>query len=157
MAQPPHPPLASLTHLSIGTLRALWPRWFDHPPPVHIRKDWMVRALAYRMQERTAGGLSKATRTHLRRLAEIGKAQPARKKIVETPQLKPGTRFIRQWRGEAHQVTVETTGFAYRGKRYRSLSVIARTITGTRWSGPRFFGLTAEAKPTRRGKHSDGD
>jgi len=156
MVQAPHPPLASLTHLSIGKLRALWPRWFDHPPPVHIRKDWMVRALAYRMQEQTAGGLSKATRTHLRQLAKTVQTHQARL-TVDTPQLKPGTRFIRQWRGEAHQVTVETTGFAYRGKRYRSLSVIARTITGTRWSGPRFFGLTAEAQPTRRGKRGNGD
>jgi hypothetical protein len=101
------------------------------------------------MQERAYGGLSATTRKKLRALAETLKDNPAGD-IVETPRLTPGTRFIREWQGEMHQVAVENAGFLYRGKRYKSLSEIARRITGTRWSGPRFFGVKTSARVKRR-------
>jgi hypothetical protein len=128
----------------------MWPQWFDGPPPANIHQELLARSMAYRMQERAYGGLSSTTRKKLRALAETLKGNPA-SDIVETPRLTPGTRFIREWQDEMHQVTVEKAGFLYRGKRYQSLSEIARRITGTRWSGPRFFGIKT---PTRVKRHT---
>jgi hypothetical protein len=147
----PPPDLAALIQLTPGELRALWPQWFDRPPPTKIRRELLVRALAYRMQERAAGGLTTATRTKLRALAE-GVKNNSKWEGIARPRLTPGTHVIREWGNERHQVTVEVAGFVYRGQRYRSLSEIARRITGTRWSGPLFFGLTPSAKrhPSRR-------
>jgi hypothetical protein len=105
------------------------------------------------MQERAYGGLCAATRTKLRELAETLKANPTGD-IIEAPRLSPGTRLIREWQGEVHQVTVESEGFVYRGKRYRSLSVIARKITGTHWSGPSFFGIKKPAPGRRHPRHA---
>jgi hypothetical protein len=143
----PSPPLdlAALVNLTPGALRALWPQWFDHPPPAKIRRELLVRALAYRMQERAAGGLTTATRTTLRALADPGKHN-AKCDGLARPRLTPGTHVSREWGNERHQVTVEAMGFVYRGQRYRSLSEIARRITGTRWSGPLFFGITPSLK-----------
>lgn len=141
----PRPDLASLAQLTPGELRALWPQWFDRPPPRKIRRELLVRALAYRMQECVSGGLNADTRTKLRAIAEAVKNKSAYDG-VEPPRLAPGTHVIREWGNEMHQVTVEAAGFVYRGQRYRSLSEIARRITGTRWSGPLFFGVTPSAK-----------
>jgi len=150
----PPPDLAALIQLTPGALRALWPQWFDRPPPAKIRRELLVRALAYRMQERAAGGLTTATRTTLRALAEAVKNNSKWDGIAR-PRLTPGTHVIREWGNERHQVTVEAAGFVYRGRRYRSLSEIARRITGTRWSGPLFFGIPPSAKgrgvPRKRG------
>ena len=145
----PAPPLdfAALTQLTPGALRALWPQWFDRPPPAKIRRELLMRALAYRMQERTSGGLTTATRTKLRALAEAV-TKPAKWEGLARPRLTPGTHVIREWGNERHQVTVEAVGYLYRGQRYRSLSEIARKITGTRWSGPVFFGV----KPAATGR-----
>jgi hypothetical protein len=94
-----------------------------------------MRAVAYKMQERVYGGLPPSIRRML--LAEPGASQgrksPRRASI--------GTVLLREWRGKTHQVTIGEEGVLYRGKRYRSLSEVARIITGTRWSGPAFFGL----------------
>ena len=141
----PHLDLAALTPLTPGALRALWPQWFDRPPPAKIRRELWVRALAYRMQERASCGLTTATRTTLRTLAEAVKHHPV-DGVIAPPRLTPGTHVIREWGNERHQVTVEAAGFVYRGQRYRSLSEIARRITGTRWSGPLFFGVTPSLK-----------
>ncbi len=115
------------------------------PPPAKLRRELLARALAYRMQERTAGGLTAATRTKLRALAEGGKSH-SNEEGVEPRRLTPGTHIIREWGNETHQVTVDARGMVYRGHRYRSLSEIARLITGTRWSGPLFFGVTSSSK-----------
>ena len=141
----PYQDLASLTSLTPDALRAVWSQWFDRPPPAKIRRELMVRALACRMQERASGGLTASTRSKLRILAEAVKNHSA-SEMVEPSRLAPGTHVIREWKNEMHQVTVEAAGFVYRGQRYRSLSEIARRITGTRWSGPVFFGLTPFAK-----------
>jgi len=149
----PQPHCTSLAQLTPQELRTLWPQWFDRPPPAKIRRELLVRALAYRMQERAAGGLTMATRTTLRALAEAVKNNPV-DGVIEPPRLTPGTHVIREWGNERHQVTVEAAGFVYRGQRYRSLSEIARRITGTRWSGPLFFGVTPSLKG--RGRVSNG-
>ncbi len=132
--------LASLSRLRKGGLRALWQEVFGQPLPARVRRGLLLRALAYRIQERVQGALSRATRSHLRRLGETA-GNGATPSLLDTPRIKLGTRLIRQWQGETHEVTVIDTGFAYRGKHYLSLSEIARLITGTRWSGPTFFGL----------------
>jgi hypothetical protein len=144
LAGPPPPDLTALAQLTPEKLRALWPQWFDRPPPANIHRELLARSLAYRMQERAYGGLCTTTCKKLRALAATLKDNPA-SDIVKTPRLTPGTRFIREWQGEMHHVTVEKAGFLYRGKRYQSLSEIARRITGTRWSGPRFFGIKTPA------------
>jgi hypothetical protein len=151
----PSPPLdfAALSQLTPGAVRALWPQWFDRPPPAKIRREFLIRALAYRMQERAAGGLTTARRTTLRALAAAVKNHSKGDGLAR-PRLTPGTHVIREWGNERHQVTVEAVGFVYRGQRYRSLSEIARRITGTRWSGPLFFGVTPSLKG--RGCASNG-
>jgi hypothetical protein len=103
--------------------------------------------LAYRLQEQAFGGLKPAYKRRLRQLAESFEQNPSRiVKTVSPARIKPGTRLIRQWDGQTHQVTVAEEGFEYKGERYKSLSEIARLITGTRWSGPLFFGLKQSAK-----------
>ena len=144
----PIPDLAALSHLTAGALRALWPQWFDRPPPAKLRRELLVRALAYRMQEQAAGGPTPATRTRLQSLAEGGKTR-SNGEGVDPPRLTPGTHVIREWGNETHQVTVDAMGLVYRGQRYRSLSEIARRITGTRWSGPLFFGIRSSIKGRR--------
>ena len=101
----------------------------------------MTRAVAYKIQERVYGGLSASTRRAL--------ADKSPTATVSPPEARPGTVLLREWHGITHQVTVVEGGVLYRGKRHRSLSEVARVITGSRWSGPTFFGLNAKG-PRRR-------
>jgi len=132
--------LQSLPRLSYAELCRLWKESFGRAPPARFPRELLIRSLAYRIQEAAQGALRAATRRRLKKLAEqfrTSTAPPA----FNAPSLKPGTRLIREWRGDTHEVSVVEEGFTYRGRRYRSLSEIARLITGTRWSGPLFFGL----------------
>jgi hypothetical protein len=95
----------------------------------------MIRAVAYKMQERLFGGLPASTRRML-----LGESVTARA-ASPSRQVSPGTVLLREWQGATHQVIVAEDGVLYRGQRYRSLSKVARLITGSRWSGPAFFGL----------------
>jgi hypothetical protein len=99
----------------------------------------LLRALAYRIQEQALGGLDRATRRRLDRAARDLAAGRAVARLV--PKIKPGTRLLREWQGVVHEVIVLERGVQYRGETWPSLSAVAREITGTRWSGPRFFGL----------------
>jgi hypothetical protein len=101
------------------------------------------------------GGLTTATRTTLREIAKAVKSNPVTGAIAP-PRLTPGTHVIREWKNERHQVTVEAAGFIYRGQRYRSLSEIARRITGTRWSGPVFFGVKPAVRRSRSRREEKG-
>ncbi len=132
--------IAELQGLDTPALRARWGEAFGRSPPKRMSRDLLLRALAYHVQEQAEGGLSKAALKRLGQLADP-KSDQTRLPRPKAPTPKPGTRLIREWRGEAHQVTVLDDGFDYRGDRYASLSHIAREITGTRWSGPLFFGL----------------
>ena len=133
--------LAALQTLSNGELRERWTEVYRRNPPKHTSRDMLLRGLAYRLQEKALGGLKPATRRRLSKLA--GQLEAGADPQAPAPRrMKPGARLLREWRGEMHHVTVVDKGFEYRGRPYRSLSVIAREITGTRWSGPRFFGLT---------------
>jgi hypothetical protein len=131
--------IADLLALDIKELRTRWQGVFGSPAWKGASRDLLLRGLAYRTQEIAEGGLSKSSLRNLARLA--GDGSVVREPRSSTLRLKPGTRLLREWRGETHQVTVMDAGFEYRGSRYESLSEIARLITGTRWSGPLFFGL----------------
>jgi hypothetical protein len=100
------------------------------------------------LQEQAYGGLKPEIRRRLRELANSfnRNPKPAEKRLAAPIQIKAGTRLIRQWEGKTHQVTVGESGFEYNGESYKSLSVIARLITGTRWSGPLFFGLKGHSR-----------
>ena len=132
--------IAELLALDLPTLRAHWSKAFGRPAPKWMSRDLLLRALAYRIQEQTEGGLSKTALNRLRQFAGA-KDKDTRMHRLHALRPKPGMRLVREWRGEVHQVTVLDSGFDYRGTHYASLSKIAREITGTRWSGPRFFGL----------------
>ncbi len=134
--------LARLEYLSLVKLREAWRRLYQTPPPARLSRDLLRRGIAYRLQERAFGGLS---RSSLRRLqpgsdeTSHGGERPPR------VSLKPGTQLVREWHGMTHTVIILAEGVEWRGRRYTSLSVVAREITGAHWSGPRFFGLRAGA------------
>jgi Protein of unknown function (DUF2924) len=137
--------LQELPHLPKRELLALWQKLFAKPAHQRLRRNLMVPILAYRIQEQAYGGLKPSTRKRLQKLAtELEHEQKASRPQV--PQLKAGTKLLRQWQGEMHEVLVADEGFEYQGKRYQSLSEIACQITGTRWSGPLFFGLKQSRK-----------
>jgi hypothetical protein len=132
--------IAEIQRLRRPDLLARWRAAFGRPAPAKISRELLVRALAYDVQAKVFGGLAPATKAKLIRLAaEIRERGDAA--ITTGPRIKPGTRLIREWRGDTHEVTVLERSFAYRVRTYDSLSEIARVITGTRWSGPLFFGL----------------
>lgn len=134
--------IATLPALSKAELLTKWRERLKQPPPAHLNKPILVPLFAYRLQEQAYGGLKPAYKRRLRELAESFERNPNRAKaVLSSARIKPGTRLIRQWEGQTHQVTVAEEGFEYKGERYKSLSEIARLITGTRWSGPLFFGL----------------
>jgi hypothetical protein len=135
--------LRALPQLSTGALKALWIKLYGQPPPFRVRRELIVPMLAYRLQEQAEGGLSAVVRKRLRVLARADRTRLPRASVP----LKPGTRLVREWQGHTHVVSVLENAVEYRGMRYRSLSEVARVITGTRWSGPAFFGLNAVSSP----------
>jgi hypothetical protein len=137
--------LASLPNLGQPALGNLWQQLFKKEPPPEIRKDLMLRIVAHRLREQAFGELSDASCRRLRQLASTFEADP-NAVVSSRPPIKPGTRLVRQWKEQVHVVEVEKKGYEYRGARSENLSEIARLITGTRWSGPAFFGL--KAKPS---------
>ena len=132
--------ITALQALSESQLRALWAETHGQSAPPGLGRDLLLRVLAQRLQEDTLGGLAPNLQQRLHQLAVRLGRHPERD-LLAPPRAKPGTRLIRQWQGQIHLVEVEDHGFAYRGQRYTILSAIARTITGTPWSGPLFFGL----------------
>ena len=141
--------LAALKAAPLPQLRADWERLTGRPPPTGLRRDLLMRALAYTLQEWTSGGLDRATRKRLTQIAtSVDRGQT--RGLAPAPRLRSGTALTREWQGRAHTVLVLAQGFEYAGQTYKSLSEIARTITGTRWSGPAFFGLTRTTRGTGR-------
>ena len=136
--------VAALPGMPTDKLKAMWRELNGTEPPPYNR-TFLVKRLAYRLQELAFGGLSPQAHARLDDLADEldGKKKP-KPKDRSTPV--SGTRLVREWQGVMHEVTVLTDGFEWQGRRYKSLSVIARTITGTRWSGPLFFGLRKHGK-----------
>ena len=134
--------IARLRDLDVGALRARWQTVFRRQPPPHLPRHPLFRMLAYRLQADHLGDLDNESR-HL--LDEAASPEAAGRRAADgdrmTAELRPGTILAREWNGRMHRVTVMATGFAWNGKTYPSLSKIALAITGTRWNGPRFFGL----------------
>jgi hypothetical protein len=132
--------LAALSGMDAPELRAEWRRLYRSHPPKLLRRDLLELGVAWKLQERVLGGLSGAIR---RQLAELARTMSEKSDLAKarTITLKPGARLVRDWNGETHEILVVEDGFQWRGKTWASLSVIAREMTGTQWSGPRFFGL----------------
>lgn len=125
--------------MGIAELRAHWRATFKSEPPEAFGPDLLRRSVAQKLQEDAYGGLDRKTVRLLNQLM----AQSARAdgKIVVPRRIKPGAILVREWKGKSHRIMVLDDGFAFEGKPYDSLSEIARRITGTRWNGPRFFGM----------------
>ena len=131
--------LTALATMSPVQLAAEWQRVLKSPAPA-MTPDLLRRGIAYRLLEEVHGGLKPSV---IRELERIGRQSDRTTPVVVAGMhIKPGTRLVRDWGGATHHVLVEEQGFSYRDQRYSSLSEIASTITGTKWSGPRFFGLT---------------
>lgn len=137
--------IRELSDLSLPQLRKRWTRTFNAPVPQGMSRDLLVRGLAYRLQEQVLGALSRSTKRRLNTMA--GQLRHDRHGGFATgTALKAGTKLVREWQARSYSVIVLEDGFAYDGKRYRSLSMIAREITGARWSVPRFFGLNGRSR-----------
>ena len=137
--------LAQLERLTREQLTERWRELYGSEPPGKISDLLMRQAIAYRLQVRQLGGLNFSTRRALERALDQDGPVGATPKYKDKP-IAVGAVLIRQWRGATHQVTVLEKGMLYRGKHYRSLSEVAREITGSRWSGPLFFGLKSNHK-----------
>jgi hypothetical protein len=138
--------LEALCDLNPDELRKEWRVLYRSQPP-RLSRDLLIRAIAYRIQELRYGGLSKAASRKLAALVQAGFSDGEPPPVSPT-RIQAGARLVREWNGRTHTVTVEEEGFTYAGQNYRSLSAIARDVTGARWSGPRFFGLTNKRGPS---------
>jgi hypothetical protein len=134
-----------LVTMPIAQLRVRYREVFRTEPPKAFGPDLLRRSIAYRIQEKAYGGLSRPAQRLLDQLVKAYAAKPGGR--LELPRrIKPGSGLVRQWKGKSYRVMMLADGFAYDGQTYPSLSEIATLITGTRWNGPRFFGL----RPTTR-------
>ena len=145
--------MASRTYNTLDRLAAMqpeelkieWARRHAAPAP-NLSSDLLRLGLGYKLQEQRLGGVSRSTRTLLRQMAAqgtvAGSTMPLPRKLT------PGTRLVRDWHGVGHTVIVLDSGFEYDGKHWKSLTAIAKAITGNHWNGPLFFGLTQRAKKT---------
>ena len=140
--------LARLPELGLGELRQQWRAIYKTDPSPHLSRELLLRAVAYRMQEFVLGGLHPEQHRQLRQFARQLKERGGGR-ICPRAELKPGTRLVREWRGRTCEVLVLDDGFSWQGTHYRSLSAVARKITGTAWSGPLFFGLKQKRPATQ--------
>src|SRR6267143_11004 len=141
--------LSRLPKLDIRELREEWRLLYKTDASPHLSHELLIRAVAYRVQEVALGGLRPEPQRPLRQIAqELKQTGEAAKRF--RPQLKPGTRLMREWQGRTYEVVVLDDGVSWQGTRCSSLSAIARKITGTAWSGPLFFGLKQNRSAGRR-------
>lgn len=130
---------ARLLELSQAELKEEWARLFGASAP-NISPNLLRLGISYRLQEKRQGGLSREAKSLLRQHASVS---PSANETAQAPRkLTPGTRLVRDWHGVGHTVTVLEKGFEYDGRTWRSLTAVAKAITGSHWNGPRFFGLT---------------
>jgi Protein of unknown function (DUF2924) len=141
--------LSRLPELDLSDLRQQWRALYKAEPSPYLSRELLVGAVAYRMQEIALGGLRAERQRQLGHFAQQlkigGQIQPHAR-----PDLAPGTRLVREWQGRSYDVVALEDGFSWQGTRYRSLSAIAREITGTPWSGPLFFGLKPSRSATQK-------
>ena len=138
--------IARLRGLDLAGLQARWRSVFGRRAPAHLPKHLLVRIICYRLQAEVHGDLDPASIRYLERLAKARSDKSA--PLPKASSVRPGTLLVREWDGVVHRVIVVDEGFAWNGASYKSLSQVARAITGTRWNGPRFFGLR-EGSPRR--------
>jgi hypothetical protein len=132
--------IAALKTMPVADLKGRWRELFDTVPPPYNRR-FLESRLAYRIQELAYGGLKPETLERLAALAQQVDGKPNKRARLAQDRPITGTRLVREWQGVEHSVTVRDEGYEYRGRPYKSLSAIARLITGTRWNGWIFFGL----------------
>lgn len=140
--------LERLKTLKNPELVDLWTKFFKAPPRCALRRQLMIQILEFKIQEAANGGPRPGLAQRVLQAAEDLEAAAAGRKPRTS--LKAGTRLVREWKGGVHTVEIGERGPIYKGRRWMSLSQIAREITGTRWSGPRFFGLDRD---TTKRKH----
>ena len=137
--------IAHLRGLNLKELRSRWHGVFQRPAPAHLTQHLLFAVIAYRLQADRFGDLDRATRQMLDGLGtkEVGRALSARLASFDQKRAKltPGTMLVREWDQQSHRVMVLAEGFAWNGQTFDSLSKVAFAITGTKWNGPRFFGL----------------
>ena len=133
--------IATLVEMEKAALVERFVDLYGSPPPKRLGRDLVMRAVAHRLQEKAHGGLALTHRRQIKAMIAEHRRTGAIQTVKPPRSIKPGTRLIRDWGGETHEVVVLEKTYAYRGEIHRSLSEIARVITGTRWSGPAFFGL----------------
>ena len=139
--------IAHLQAMPIEALQARWRTVLGKRPPAQLPRYLLVRVLAYQLQAARLGDLSRETQRELERLAPGAAIAKDGKSSTTTPTtLRVGTELVREHDGKIHRVLVVEGGFAWQGATYTSLSDVARAITGTRWNGPRFFGLREKAR-----------
>jgi hypothetical protein len=136
--------LEQLPTMERKELLRLWRDLFDPVLSPSLRREMLIPILAYRIQEKAFGGLKESTVRKLRELADV--RVDGGTLVQKGLRPKIGTRYIREHAGKLHEVTVLEASYEYEGATYRSLSEIARAITGTKWSGPAFFGLKRRAR-----------
>jgi hypothetical protein len=150
--------LDRLAVMPIAQLRIRYREVFRGDPPKAFGPDLLRRSIAHRIQEKAYGGLSRSAQRLLDQMMKAFAAKPGGR-IVLPRRIKPGSVLVREWKGRSHRVMVLADGFAYDGKTFGNLSEIAVLITGTRWNGPRFFGLRSKAQeidePTARTRSDD--
>jgi hypothetical protein len=137
--------LAALKTAPIGDLKQKWRDLFETEPPPYNRR-FLESRLAYRIQELAYGGLSEESLERLEAIADELEGKTARRRRLHANRPIAGTRLIREWKGVEHCVTVRTDDFEYQGRPYKSLSAIAKLITGTQWNGLVFFGLKNQGR-----------
>jgi hypothetical protein len=155
--------IVALDALGIKALQVRWLEVYGKEPPSRIRGGLLRLGISYGLQEKAFGGLKPQTIRYLRKLAAELRAERASKQVgsdgtdapaphwpAERTLLSPGTQLLREWNGSTEVVDVVTDGYTWRGVTYRTLSAVAVAITGTKWSGPKFFGLTATTKGRSR-------
>ena len=141
--------LAAMQRLSVNELKAKWEALFGTPAPNNARAFLELR-IGYRIQELTYGGLTRETRRVLDLLADEDEGKITRKNMVADPRNPVvGTRLVREWDGAEHTVTVLRDGYEWQGRKFRSLSAVAKAITGTNWNGFRFFGMRERKRGPR--------
>jgi hypothetical protein len=146
--------LDRLAMMPIVQLRVRYREVFRGDPPKAFGPDLLRRSIAYRIQEKAYGGLSRSAQRLLDQMMKAYVAKP-NGKIALPRRIKPGSVLMREWKGKSHRVTVLADGFVYDGDTYGNLSEIAVLITGTRWNGPRFFGLRSKTQENDETAASD--
>ena len=132
--------IGSLRRMSRGQLKDRWRALYKNAPPAAFTPDLLARGIAWKLQERVLGGMSLEAKRMLGTGEAGGSARTPRRSSF-CPTLRPGNRLVRRWRGRTYVVEATETGLSFDGAIFGSLSEIATKITGTRWSGPKFFGL----------------